>query len=281
MKVVWMLGGLGNQMFQYAFGKALETNGKNVIYDLYDFKNYDRHNGYEIEKVFGIKLRKTYNVFSFWIRFISNFRVGRLLLRIIKKVEVPTEQSNFHPELLVNNTFYFQGYWQTEKYFLPIRDLLLKEFQFPVLTDEANLKYLKLINNSNSVSIHVRRGDYLKYADTHPVQTEAYFRLAIDHVKKHITDPVFFIFSDDVDWVNENLNLENSHVLSHNNSSNSFKDMQLMSRCKNNIIANSSFSWWAAWLNQNQSKIVIAPKNWIIGKGYNPKDIWCPGWIVI
>lgn len=161
-------------------------------------------------------------------------------------------------ELNKEENVYFRCLWQDESYFKDYRQELLLKFKFPQITDEINLNILKLIETCNSVSVHVRRGDYvenIKYKEIlGDVCNYKYYKDALDLISNKELNPIFYIFSDDIQWVKNNfdfLNEKKVFFISHNKGKKSFIDMQLMSICKHNIIANSTFSWWAAWLNNN------------------------------
>ena len=128
--------------------------------------------------------------------------------------------------------------------------------------NEPNTQIFEKIEKTNTVSIHIRRGDYLKDKQRNNICNVEYYKLAIEKIKTYIEHPSFFVFSDDINWCKENFQNEEFNFIDWNTGNNSFIDMQLMSNCKHNIIANSSFSWWAAWLNINSNKIIIGPMYW-------------------
>ncbi|HIP25044.1 MAG TPA: alpha-1,2-fucosyltransferase, partial [Archaeoglobus profundus] len=168
------------------------------------------------------------------------------------------------------------GYWQTEKYFSDIRTDILKDFTVKEKNTEIVDNYLKQINNSNSVSIHVRRGDYLNHPDI-GVLDISYYKNAIEYIYNKVENPTFYIFSNDISWCEKNLDFIDDKIII-NNTKSEIEDISLMKNCKYNIIANSSFSWWSAWLNINPSKIIIAPKIWMVKNPNNCK--WVPdSWI--
>ena len=153
-------------------------------------------------------------------------------------------------------------------------------FTFPNIVGEKNKECLSEVSNSESVAVHIRRGDYLtgdnldNYGN---ICTKDYYNSAIDYIRNHVSNPFFYVFSDEIEWVQENFDFGNVRLVNWNSGNNSFLDMQLMSLCKHQIIANSTFSWWAAWLNQNPDKLVIMPAKWM-NHIENP-DIGCEGWI--
>jgi hypothetical protein len=169
---------------------------------------------------------------------------------------------------------------------LDIQDKIRTDFQFNKITDEVNLNHIQKIQDCNSVSLHIRRGDYIsiqKNASKFIALDIQYYENAIKKISSLISNPIFFVFSDDVDWVKQNLKSEfETHYISNNNTkTTSYIDMQLMSMCQHNIIANSTFSWWAAWLNSNTNKIVISPSKWFQHFDVNMDDILPDTWLRI
>ena len=185
----------------------------------------------------------------------------------------------------ISPPYMIDGYWQSEKYFFNCTSHIRHFFQFDsTLLDDKNLKQLNEVQNCNSVSIHVRRGDYLdpSVLDVHGVCDLDYYKTAIKLIKKNVINPVFFLFSDDISWVIENLTpiLEDFKVVDNNLGKDSWKDMFLQSECMHNIIANSSFSWWAAWLNDYKQRVVVAPRSWFLDPQYNSKDRVPKEWLL-
>ena len=179
---------------------------------------------------------------------------------------------------------YLQGYWQSEKYFYDIRDILLNELTLKFDPDRDNKKHLKDIINSESVSIHVRRGDYVKNPHTrayHGICSLDYYKRALKKIGSLVENPKYYVFSDDPDWTKENLKIKGKVVFIINNSNKEYEDLRLMRACKHNIIANSTFSWWGAWLGEYKNKIVIAPEKWFLTKENNYKDIVPDRWLKI
>lgn len=192
-----------------------------------------------------------------------------------------------HPEIIeAPNSSYLVGWWQNEKYFEDIRDIILDEFTPKAAPSEANQKYLDEINKSNAVAIHVRRGDYVtnKNANVfHGLAPIDYYKQSIKYMQDKVGSPRFFVFSDDIAWCKENLPLGDDAVFVEGNSGKqAYEDIRLQQTCKHNIIANSSFSWWGAWLNDHKDKIVIAPKIWFQDQDANSKTQIVPeGWVRI
>lgn len=276
MKIVNVIGGLGNQMFQYAFYLSLKYKFKEEIkLDVTSFENYDLHNGNELENIF--KMNASYANLK-EKKEVTNDGDNRFFQRLKRKllldkkrvIERDADQFYFKNLSygLPNKDLFYRGYWQSYKYFEPIAELVKAQFTFPELTDKKNLDLVKRINNQQSVSLHVRRGDYIDHPLLGNICTLSYYQNALSLVNKKIENPLIIVFSNDINWCKSNLKLIDAEYVDWNSGKNSFKDMQLMSLCDHNIIANSSFSWWGAWLNTNPNKIVVAPTKWI-------KDLKC------
>lgn len=290
-------GGLGNQMFQYALGRSLSAKHNCQLFlDISALSNLDKTKSqiirnYELE-IFDvtakIATRDILKKIKPPILKIINTLTYILGFKGINFKNYYIEQSfSFDYNVLnVSNNCFLSGYWQSHKYFSNIENILKKEFQFPLISDKLNLELMNSIQNKNSVSIHVRRGDFLNNAihRIHGTCSIDYYRSAIQYIESNLDDIEYFVFSDAIDWVVENLKFKkNVHFVIGNYSSKSFVDMHLMSKCKHNIIANSSFSWWGAWLNDNPNKIVVAPKKWFAHKELNfqTNDLIPDSWIRI
>ena len=265
--VVRITGGLGNQMFQYAFAKVLQQdmNIRNLQLDIDFFRNNKVHNGYELEDIFHVKekyytpncFEKIYNKVIVKCAYLLGQQYVHLYNRFFEV------SFGFFPEVKSLNpeNMYIDGYWQSEEYFALRKGYVRGLFRFPQICDKKNQEISELIKSCNSVSLHVRRGDYLKSSRYVCLGQTDYYQRALGYVQDTLTDPVFFVFSDDIGWCKENLKLsERCIFIDWNTGNNSYVDLQLMSLCKHNIIANSSFSWWGAWLNSNNKKTVVAPE---------------------
>jgi hypothetical protein len=271
-------------MFLYAFYLALKHHFTDVKIDISDFSSYKLHNGFELKKVFGIE---EMTIASIYDRLLISNQGNEILVKIIRKIfgQRKTEFKELYlgfceHVFLLNNDTYYNGYWQSHKYFSNIEDLIRKKFEFHVIQSEKNLKCLEKISSSNSVSIHIRLGDYINNPVYTGICTMEYYRKAIDYIKENVANPVFYIFSNDITGTINNMGILNdSYFIDWNIGENSYLDMYLMSKCKHNIIANSSFSWWAAWLNANINKIIIAPNRWINDDRVDINDILLPDWI--
>jgi hypothetical protein len=294
MIIVKLLGGLGNQMFQYAFGRKLAyIHHTNIGFDLDGlFAGEDIRSEYRLN-IFGIEQQR--------IPFAKTIKQRRktiykstLLNNIYKKIYGYTdihELGHFaYNENFIKNSAknaYVRGLWQSEKYFKDISDIIRSEYQIKIPPNSNNQKIIDKINKSeNAISLHVRRGEFAdknQFNDTIGTCNRAYYDNAISIMANINNKTDFFIFSDDIAWCKSEFNNmeQPTHFIDFNDSSTDYEDLRLMSLCKHQIIANSTFSWWGAWLNQNPDKIVIAPKKWFRGWDYDTKDLIPESWIRI
>lgn len=293
MKIIRIWGGLGNQMFQFALYLKLKKLLKgNIKIDLDHIQHWKIHNGYELGLIFNIDEKVSTVEEAFYAGSKNSiYRQGNifkkayykmLLKKKLFKKDKIKESIVYYPEVFDTSCEYIQGYWANERYFSDISDIVKGTYRFPDI-DAKNSDIAYIMQNSNSISIHIRRGDYLNPENNFFVnisETE-YYKRAIKHIENNITNPQWFVFSNDMDFCRENLNLTNATFVDWNVGVDSYRDMQLMSLCKHNIIANSSFSFWGAYLNKNPNKIVIAPKEWYIFKDCSYEDICPKDWVRI
>ena len=289
MKIVNIIGGLGNQMFQYAFALSLKNAfmDEEILIDIQHFNYYKLHNGFELSKIFkGINLpvanKKQLSKVTYYIPYYMLSRLCRKCLpklktEYIEKTEYVYDDKTYN---LIGN-YYFEGYWQSYKYFAKIKSQILEAFAFP--EPYGYNKSLALeIASCNSVGIHIRRGDYLNHKDFKGICDLDYYKRALKALVVDSKEYCFYIFSNDIPWCKKNIQpLINEHrviYVTENRAQDSFWDMYLMSKCRNLIIANSSFSWWGAFLN-NVAQYVYVPKKWINRK--NNIEIYDPKWIKI
>lgn len=272
MRIVQIIGGLGNQMWQYAMLVALRKHfpEEDVYYNAFFFNGYPLHNGFELERVFNITakqasvrdIRRVYHHFinhNFLLRVYTHF-FPTLKTEIREKESEPYRKDIFKQI----GDFYYNGYWADHRYFDDCKDVLLKEFTLKTPLDTKNISLLEENKEKYVCSLHVRRGDYLKDPDYCGICDLDYYKKAVETVLSKTGKQVtFLVFSNDINWCKENLadDFAGNEVIyvDWNTGNDSYKDMYLMSRCNANIIANSSFSWWGAYLNQTPDKLVISP----------------------
>lgn len=286
MIIVQLQGGLGNQMFQYAVGRYLSIYFNTDLY--FDFEFLERIN-HELEftprqyelHIFHLSVQPVdrARIYKYFIRPTNMLEkiVGKVFRQIDGFRSVyetnPTYRNNIHH---AGKHCYLIGYWQNEKYFKPIESVIRNDFTFRLHLSNKELHFLNEIKHSNSVAVHVRKGDYTKYESLkkYYFQCDAeYYQRAIYYIQQHISDARFYFFSDEPFWIENNIQINFPFQIVQ--TLHAGTDMFLMSQCKHNIIANSTFSWWAAWLNNHVNKIVIAPKIWYNTKPDNPAlDSW-------
>lgn len=283
MVITRIFGGLGNQMFQYACGRALALrNGSELVLDERDFfagpgqEPGLRHLNIVSGDVPADKLppsKKQRLRYLVW-------RTLRLPPRIVRE-----QGMAFDPRIIaLTGDVFLHGYWQSEHYFSDFAQTLRHELSVKTSPDDVNAALLRQIGAEPAVSLHIRRGDYVtnpKANALHGTCSSAYYNRAADLIAERMDEkPVFYVFSDEPQWVAANLDLPfDIRIVEHNGGDRNYEDMRLMSACRHHIVANSSFSWWGAWLNPSESKIVVAPEKWFAGPDrFNP-DIIPEGWL--
>lgn len=286
MIIIRFQGGLGNQMFQYALYKKMQIiHGKEHVRA--DFACADDKQSGLLTDLFNLNLIQASkkDISKMADNSDDLFHMIRRKFFGRKKTYVSESESAVYREEVLNlDNVYMEGYWQTEKYFSDIRDLILQDFNFQ---EEKMSQYQKeLLNelkNKNSVGVHVRRGDYLSETNSKlygNICDEKYYKMAMNYKVFQMPSVRFFIFSNDTSWTKSKFRGNNIvHVEYDKNQEIGNYDMFLLSQCKHNIIANSSFSWWAAWLNPNGKKTVVSPSKWM-NESSTP-NIWCDNWIRI
>ncbi len=270
MVIIRLMGGLGNQMFQYALFESMRQKGKDVYIDLSWYDKNIAHNGIELGRAFGIDL----NAFQADINdckklgYISTSSISRLYQRLLGKSTFVEEYGSdvviYKKEILRMDNVYLSGYWQSYKYFSDIYGQIKNVFSFNI-ENENTEDIINELKCTDSVSVHIRRGDYLGKSLYSNICTHDYYKTAMRYMKNVIDNPKFFIFSDDGEWCrnDELFNDKDCKIVDLNKDEKSYIDMYFMSLCKNHILANSSFSWWGAYLSDNTSGVTIAPKYWI------------------
>ncbi len=289
MVITKITGGLGNQMFQYAVGRAyaLRTN-KELKLDISFFEEQSlrefRLNDFNLH--YTLASSNEINHYKFGNYPTVNRFTKKVFNRFIFKNDLLRKEKFYHFDsqlLEIKGDVYLLGYWQSEKYFADFKSVLLNDFRLKKTLSDTALYFDESINLTNSVSLHVRRGDYLsnpKVNYIHGIVPIEYYKNSVELLLTHYCNLKFFIFSDDMKWCKENLNFVPDPVfVVLEETGKDCEEMYLMSQCKHNIIANSTFSWWGAWLNQNPEKNVISPKSWFSDKTINTSDLIPSSWI--
>lgn len=261
-------------MFQYAVGRTLSLkNNTELKLDISAFETYTLHE-YSLEKLNIVKNYATKKDIPWYENSSSNKYVD-FTLQKIKSLIVPYNKHHFREDgfesfnekvLTLPDNTYLDGYFQSDKYFREYADIIQSDFEVSVPASIQNHKIIQQIKSVNAVSLHIRRGDYVKNSTTqalHGLCNAEYYKNAVAYIAEKIENPVFFIFSDDIDWAKENMKTGyEQYYIDFNDASQNYEDLRLMSKCKHHIIANSTFSWWGAWLNPSNEKIVTMPSIW-------------------
>ncbi len=278
MIITKLNGGLGNQLFQYALGRHLANIKKTTL--KLDINRYQQKNSIRQYKL------NNFNI-------TENIATREEIKKLKKFSKIPflskykkEKSRDFDSSILsTKNNSYLEGYWQSEKYFQDVKDIIRKEFTLKNSSSDSFNKLNKkiLTAGNNSVALHVRHGDYSqdpKKNERHTALPLRYYEKAIKLISEKITNPFFFVFSDDIEWCKQNLKLDNVYYIENKNLPD-YEALIAMSKCKHQIIANSSFSWWGAWLNSNSNKTVIAPTPWYNDLKINMDDRLPGNWIRI
>jgi hypothetical protein len=284
MIITNLKGGLGNQMFQYACGYALSKDygSKNRV----DISYFSSIPSNHTKRIFELSLFNISSQIATEAEIIKTRGKRNQVTQLfdVMSAKAYTIFTDLYPikKYLGIRDLYLNGYFQSEKFFVKYRENILKEFSLTKeqKTNEYNMVSNKIRTDNNSISMHIRRGDYiedLKTAKHHGVLGIDYYKRALSIL--NVKNPNIYVFSDDIDWVKKNFTFlpKNTYFVSKHKF-NSAQEIILMSLCKHNIIANSSFSWWGAWLNQNKKKIVIAPKKWTQSMLYINRSIIPNNW---
>jgi Glycosyl transferase family 11 len=291
MVIVQITGGLGNQLFQYAAARSLSLHHNEPL--LLEVGSFYRDELPDLEVPRNFEL---YNFTGINEAIITNEQLKESI-KLNSKSLLPKRITSAYKKEIYTEPFYhfdknffkakrkvlLKGGWQSEKYFSPYKDIFKNAFQLKEELISRVQPFGLQLNKQNSVSIHIRRGDYLRkkiILEWHGVMSAQYYKKAFELICAKINEPKFYYFTDDPEWVQKELfPTLGGEIVSGTISQTHFEDLYLMSQCKHNIIANSSFSWWGAWLNNNSDKIVIAPKNWFNKGPKDTQDLYPAGWI--
>lgn len=299
MKIVNVIGGLGNQMFQFAFALSLQSRYPNerVLVDtshfhylvVKKFRGANLHNGYEIDRLFpNANLKKATATDLLRVTwYMPNYMLSRIIRRLFPKrkseyIQNELEIFEYNPAVYEKmGDCYYEGVWESVHYILPIREKVQAIFAHS-RPNRINTEYIRKMEREQSVGIHIRRGDYVYSPEFNNICDLDYYARAINVLVKDKEQHSFFIFSNDIKWceiyIKPLLSGHQVYFVTENTGSNSCWDMFLMTHCKDLIIANSSFSWWGAFLNQRHGR-VVAPITWVHRNA--PVDVWLDEWIKV
>ncbi len=294
MIIVKIYGGLGNQMFQYAFGRALSLRNKTSL--KLDIRALTKA-GARAYALHHFSIQEDFAEPDELARFDGAYKIGRhpWIDRIAQPFRTRTDairlverRFHFSPHVLAvpaEANVYALGGWQSERYFADVGETLRQDFRFRHPPQGKNLTLAEKIRQVDAISVHVRRGDYAhdpKYSQTHGLIGLEYYRQAISLMRQRVAAPHFFVFSDDPEWAMHNLSVDAAvDYVTHNGIDGGHDDIRLMSQCKHHIIANSTFSWWGAWLAHRPDQIVIGPKRWFANNPVNTADVLPAAWVRI
>ena len=289
MIIVNVYGGLGNQMFQYATAYALSrATQQDLKLDTQRFKK-DALRDFELSCFTLETVRATQEEVTSLRTYEES--LFEKLLRKLKGTKKTLAASyikekfyHFDETLLsVKSECYLDGYWQSEKYFSMYREEILKQFTAKNNLHNDSQVYIEKMQNTPSVSLHIRRGDYVSNPDAnsfHGLCSLAYYKSAVEEMNRQIPNAHYFIFSDDLVWAKENLTfIDQISFVDLGEDVPDYEEIILMSQCEHNVIANSSFSWWGAWLGEIERRVVIAPKQWFNDSSVNTEDLIPSRWI--
>jgi hypothetical protein len=293
MVITRLAGGLGNQMFQYAAARrlahVLQTTLKLDLsyYDRQDLRAYRLHS-LQVQATIATPKEIVE------IRGKANHLAGKVISRLRQELNlVPgwtiIREPHMRPRnervMTATGNVYLDGYWQSEQYFKEIEAIIRAEFALKQPVQRRSQEVARKIEAGDAVSIHIRRGDYVSNPETkrlHGTCSLHYYRQAAAMLEPRLAKPHFFIFSDEPDWAEANLKLgQPMTFVRHNGPDQDYEDLWLMSLCRHHIIANSSFSWWGAWLSRNPKRVVFAPRNWFRRRGRNTRDLLPEDWLAI
>jgi hypothetical protein len=291
MIIIKIIGGLGNQLFQYSLGKSLaDKKNTELKLDVSGFDKYKLHayglNHFCIAE--NIATEKEIEQFQKYKR--KPEKKWFLYNKLVADQNKYFQERQFHFDekvFDVSDDCYLDGYWQTEKYFKDIEEILRKELVVKSPIGGKDAEIMKIIQSTNSVSIHVRRGDYVSNSATNDyfgTFGPEYYQKAMGIIAKKVLNPHLFVFSDDHKWVKKNIILPYpTTYVDHNGADKNYEDLRLMNACQHFVISNSSFSWWGAWLSKNKNKLVVGPKKWFnkVKPNIKTDDIMPEEWIRI
>ncbi len=290
MIVVKLLGGLGNQMFQYALGRKMAILHSDELWldgSFFSEKGSHTPREYELD-IFQIHASLASGELLKQCIPAPATRmhrwINKWLGRNVQSIQYHEKGHAFQPEVFHHKgDIHLIGYWQSQNYFLDIADTIREDFTFRIPPQGLNADLITQMNSCNAVSIHIRRGDYVSNASAsafHGLCGVDYYQAAVERIAKGTPNIHLFIFSDDMEWVKQHLRFDYPMTyIDHNHGKQSWEDMRLMASCKHHIIANSSFSWWAAWLNPSTDKKVVAPSRWFMDASINTQDVLPTDWI--
>lgn len=288
MIVSRIYGGMGNQMFQYAYGRMLAHRHKTAFKIYFDDCGFGWAEHSKKLTLTKFHIEAEIATEDDRARFICDStnklqRAIHKIGRVVKGLHYIGDGARVHDyhrdALLAPNNSYTDGFWQSEIYFESIAAQIRKEFSIKETLSDHAKQIEQAIKNSNSISMHVRRGDYLEQTQVYWICDVAYYKRGLKELKRKVEHPTVFVFSNDATWVKENLKLDVPTIVVEHTAA--YEDMHLMSCCKHNISSNSTFGWWGAWLNNNPEKTVFLPERWLADPSIDTSHYTAKGWLRI
>ncbi|WP_434428988.1 alpha-1,2-fucosyltransferase [Aeromonas veronii] len=271
MFIVQLAGGLGNQLFQFAYGRSLSMRyNQELKFDLRFLTKANQHSGYGLEQFCYEPMIASKDDLFYFPMIISSLaeRMKNVINPILNvTTEVGLDYSEKYIREIHVKKHLYRGYWQTERYFKDFEEQIRKDLVFRYANEYDSLSIISEIKSCNSISIHIRRGDYIANpaaASIYYQCSEDYYSRAIDYIMERVSEPVFFVFSDDIHYAKLLFTRYGARFRYVDSTSSPYEDLYAMSCCQHNIIANSTFSWWGGWLNNHDGKINIFPREWFI-----------------
>lgn len=280
MVIIRIQGGLGNQLFQYALYETFRKKGITAKVDISAYEEGREKREFELMKLdLHPEVCTRQELHCYYAD--NTLLTDRIFRYVFGRAKYRKEKMyDFNPQILYVTDGFLSGYWQSERYFLPVAHELRDKIHFRNIDEEVISRWEKQMRETNSVSVHIRLGDYLQVSELYgSICTKRYYQEAIRYIAERVENPVFYIFSDDPDQAVDMLSEYPCRVVTENRGTDSYKDMYLMSKCRYHIIANSTFSWWGAWLDDREDKMVITPEKW--NNLCKAHDICCTGWIIV
>ncbi len=291
MVITELIGGLGNQMFQYATARAIATKYASLVkLDVTPFRTSYTLHAYALGH---LSIQETFATPAEINRLTAPSRLARVVNRallpfpMLRRVVRKEKQLFVYDPLVAEpfGTLYLSGYWQNERYFREIAPALRAEFRLKTPPTQVSEQVADQIRAVNAVCVHVRRADYVTNSNTtawHGICGLDYYTAALTRLKAHVAAPHFFVFSDDAEWARANLQFDDPVTfVSHNRADRNYEDLWLMNLCQHHVVANSSFSWWGAWLASNPRQLVIAPGQWVAAPDVDASGIVPEGWYTV
>ncbi|MCH8466616.1 MAG: alpha-1,2-fucosyltransferase [Roseinatronobacter sp.] len=294
MVITKLIGGLGNQMFQYAAGVSLARNiGVDLRIDKNALRTYNLHQGYQLDEIFQGDFIQATEWEMFKLMGLRKFKIVKRGAEVNPKhkfkagypfIRQPTH--NYWADFdKITTSGYLAGYWQSSKYFANSEAEVRQAFSFKDNLTGRNLEIVNKVRSENSVAIHIRRGDYISDPGSlkfHGFCDWNYYDKAVSIIIEKTGASKFYIFSDEPEVARLHFQDTRSfEIVDWNTGRSSYRDMQIMSHCRHHIIANSTFSWWGAWLADSPEQVVVAPSSWFQGSDEQIVDIYEPDWIII